>query len=1076
MYRIGLDIGTTSVGWAVLNTNAEGEPNRIVDMGVRIFDAAENPKDGSPLAKPRREARGARRRNRRHKHRMDRIKSLLQNAGVITKQELAQLYDRKGQSSGLTDIYEIRYNALESRLSSEEFARLLVHLAQRRGFKSNRKNEDKKSDNGKLLTATNENVLYMQEKGYRTVGEMLYKDEKYKDVKRNKGGDYSNTFLRKQIEEEVNLIFEKQKDYGSSFITEDFCNKYREILFSQRDFESGPGEGSPYGGDQIEKMVGRCAFENDEKRAPKASYTFEYFNLLQKINAIRITDGKTRRELTADEKNRINVLCHKSKDINFTKIRKELGLRENEIFATLSYGSKDIADVEKTKFQYLPAYHEMRTAFDKLNKGHILNISNEQRDIVALALTYYKTDEKILAEISKGDFTKEETDIILQIKNFSKFGNLSVKAMKKIIPYLEKGLTYDKACTEAGYEFKGHTDGRKTKYLPKLPDDCYDITSPVVKRAVNQTINVVNGIVKKYGAPAIVNIELAREMSRNFADRKEIEKHQKENADNNQKVYEEIKTTFGIIKPSGQDIIKYRLWQEQQGICLYTNEPIKAELLFSPGYCEIDHIIPYSISFDDSYSNKALVMAYANREKGNRVPMQYVKSKDDFTGIVNTLIKNRTKRQKLLKPFISSEDEGEIKQRSLQDTQFITKFMANYIRDNLIFDDSYSGKQKVISVNGQVTSYMRKRWGISKYRDEGDKHHAIDAVVVACISQGTVKKVTDYSKRRENYFNEKDAGFNDKHFPLPWAEFRTELDIRTCKNPQALLVEVTLPNYQYVDISRIKPIFVSRMVRRKNTGQAHKETIRAYRDVTINGVTEKKTVTKTDLQNLKLDKNGEIANYYNPSSDRLLYELLRDKLVQADGDGKKAFPEGYVYKPAPKGGTPSKVKKVKLYDTSSLNVTVNNGVAANGDMMRIDIYKVDGDGYYFVPVYVSDLIKDDLPNKASVAAKPYKEWKEMSDSDFLFSVYPNDLLLVEHKKDMKFSKVFKDSRLPAEYQTNKEFVYYNSADISTGAIKVITHDNSYFIRGLGIKTVKSIEKYHVDVLGNKYKAPKETRR
>jgi len=207
-----------------------------------------------------------------------------------------------------------------------------------------------------------------------------------------------------------------------------------------------------------------------------------------------------------------------------------------------------------------------------------------------------------------------------------------------------------------------------------------------------------------------------------------------------------------------------------------------------------------------------------------------------------------------------------------------------------------------------------------------------------------------------------------------------------------------------------------------------------------------------------------------------LYELLRDKLIAAGGNGKKAFPDGYILKPAPKGGVQSKVQKVKIYDTSSLNVSVNDGVAANGDMVRIDLYKVEGDGYYFVPIYVADLIKEKLPNKASVAAKSYAEWKEMKDEDFLWSVYPNDLLYIEHKKEMKFTKVFKDARINNEMFANKVFVYYNSADISTGSIKIITDDNGYMIRGLGIKTISNIQKYHVDVLGNKYKAEKESRK
>ena len=224
-----------------MNTNTEAEPDRIIDLGVRIFDAAENSKDGSSLAAPRREARDSRRRNRRHRHRMERIKSLIVNSGITTKDELARVYEKKD----LTDIYKIRYEALDRALTNEEFARLLIHLAQRRGFKSNRKNEDKKSDGGKLLTATGENAEYMKEKGYRTVGEMLYLDERFAQNKRNKGGDYSNTFLRSQISDEIDKIFARQQLCGNDLATNDILTKYKDILFSQRDFDRGPNEPSP---------------------------------------------------------------------------------------------------------------------------------------------------------------------------------------------------------------------------------------------------------------------------------------------------------------------------------------------------------------------------------------------------------------------------------------------------------------------------------------------------------------------------------------------------------------------------------------------------------------------------------------------------------------------------------------------------------------------------------------------------------------------------------------------------------------------------------------------------------------
>lgn len=1068
MYRLGLDIGTTSVGAAILNIDHYGEPNRIIDMHVRTFEAAENTKDGSSLAAPRREARGARRRNRRHKHRLDRIKALIQSEGIYTKEKLDSLYHAKGNI--LMDIYQIRYESLERKLNNEELTRLLIHFAQRRGFKSNRKNEKKGSDEGKLLAATAENEKYLKEKGYRTVGEMLWKDERFAGNKRNKGGDYSNTFLRSQLKEEIGIIFERQKAFGSLYVTDAFSEKYLEILFSQRAFEEGPGEESPYAGNQIEKMVGKCTFEKEEKRASKATYTFELFNLWQKMNSIGILQDGIKRRLTDDERNKLFALCHKMEKVDYKRIRKELEMGQDALFSNLTYGRKEVEEVEAAKFQYLPVYHEMRKAFDKISKNHILQISNTQRDLIGTAITYYKTDDKIQQALLEGNFSKEEINAILGMKNFSKFGSLSVKAMQKVIPYLEKGLTYDKACEQAGYDFRAHSVAEKKKYLPKLPQNTYDITSPVVKRAINQTIKVVNEIIKRHGSPSAVNIELAREMSKSFKDRKRIEKEQKDNAAQNQRIYDEIKDTFHVAQPSGQDIVKYKLWQEQDCKCVYTGQPIKAENLFVPGYYEVDHIIPYSISFDDSYTNKVLVLTKANRDKGNRIPMQYVADKEEYEIRVNTLIKNRAKREKLLKPILTEEDMGEMKQRSLQDTQFITRFMMNYIKDYLLFDGAYDRKQRVTAVNGRVTAYMRKRWGINKVREDGDLHHSVDAVVVACITPGIVQMVTEYAKREENrYLNKDDVAMRER-FPMPWPEFSTELDIRTCKEPKEMLQKVSLANYQDVDIDSIKPIFVSRMTKKKVTGQAHKETIRAYREV--DG--KMRTVTKTSIQKLGLDKDGEIERYYNPSSDILLYELLRSRLKEAGGNGKEAFPEGFVYKPTPNGGVAPKVKKVKIYDVSNLNIPVNHGVAANGKMVRIDLYYVEGEGYYFIPIYISDLMKEELPKKACVPHKEYHDWKNMKDEDFLYSIYPNDLLYIKSSTPKKFAK--KRGEKKDFFEAEEAFVYYREAGISGATITVETHDNNYTIQSLGVKTLSRIEKYYVDVLGNKYKAAVEERK
>ena len=150
-YGIGLDCGIASVGYAVMQLDENDDPCRIIRLGSRVFNKAENPQDGASLAAPRREARGMRRRIRRHQHRLERIRYLLVSSGVLSKTELDNLFC--GQ---LCDIYMLRAKALDEPLTAAEFSRVLIHLAQRRGFRSNRKTDAQDKEAGKILSAVSE--------------------------------------------------------------------------------------------------------------------------------------------------------------------------------------------------------------------------------------------------------------------------------------------------------------------------------------------------------------------------------------------------------------------------------------------------------------------------------------------------------------------------------------------------------------------------------------------------------------------------------------------------------------------------------------------------------------------------------------------------------------------------------------------------------------------------------------------------------------------------------------------------------------------------------------------------------
>lgn len=213
----------------------------------------------------------------------------------------------------------------------------------------------------------------------------------------------------------------------------------------------------------------------------------------------------------------------------------------------------------------------MRKALDGVVKGRISSLSISQRDAAATALSLYKNEDTLRAKLTEAGFQAPEIDALAGLTGFSKFGHLSLKACRKLIPHLEQGLTYDQACSAAGYDFKGHGAGERAFTLPAAAPEMEQITSPVVRRAVAQTIKVVNGIIREMDAsPAWVRIELARELSKTFGERQEMDRSMRENAAQNERLMQELRDTFHLLSPTGQDLVKYRLWKEQDGVCAYS--------------------------------------------------------------------------------------------------------------------------------------------------------------------------------------------------------------------------------------------------------------------------------------------------------------------------------------------------------------------------------------------------------------------------------------------------------------------------------------------------------------------------
>ena len=249
--KIGLDVGITSVGYAVLRTDDKGVPYKIETLNSVIFPPAEHPKSGDSLAAPRRVSRGSRRRTRRTTFRKYRTKRLFIRHGLLTKDEIENVYNHK---LGHQTIYELRTEALDSRVTNEELFRICYFFAGHRGFKSNRKAEivDADKETGIVLSAINEIKTALEEGTYRTLGEYMHAHPKYEEHKRNKDGKdrYLGTAHRDWIIDEIKQIIAAQREFGNDALTDAFEQEFigngegesAGIFTAQRDFDEGPGK------------------------------------------------------------------------------------------------------------------------------------------------------------------------------------------------------------------------------------------------------------------------------------------------------------------------------------------------------------------------------------------------------------------------------------------------------------------------------------------------------------------------------------------------------------------------------------------------------------------------------------------------------------------------------------------------------------------------------------------------------------------------------------------------------------------------------------------------------------------
>lgn len=1105
LLTFGLDIGIASVGWCVLG---EG---RIVDLGVRAFDKAETAKEGDSLNLVRRTARLMRRRLRRRAWRLTKLARLLKREDLIADASLL-----KNQRSFPQSPWQLRVAGLDRRLDNGEWARVIYHLCKHRGFhwisraEEKQADEDSKGEGGKVKQGLAGMAKLMKEKGYRSAAEMVLAE--FPDAQRNKQGDYGKALSRILLGEELALLFRRQRELSNPHAD----RKLEAAVLGSGDRKSGLfwAQKPPLAGNDLLKMLGKCTFEKDEYRAPKASFTAERHVWLTRLNNLRIVvDGTTRALNEPERRIALPMPYGQAGDFTYKQLRSALvkagALPDAFRFASFSYAQQPdgkAKDPETAVLVKLPAWQELRLTLKKAGletewqgmAGAAMDGRPELLDGIAWVLSVFKDDDEAAAELRKLPLPNAEkmTDALLDIR-FDKFHALSLKALRRIVPLMETGLRYDEAVAaipDYGHHSQLHEVGEgEHKYLPPLysgrdkdgrmvfSEDLDVPRNPVVLRALNQARKVVNALIRRYGSPAEVHIEMARDLSRPIDERRKIEKEQTDYRDRNDKDKSLFAEQFGQ-PPKGVEFEKWRLYREQQGKCAYSVEPLDLHRLLEPGYVEVDHALPYSRSYDDSKNNKVLVLAKENRDKGNRTPYEHLGGAEDsprwrtFAAFVEGNKAYRlAKRSRLLRKNFGNDEAKEFRERNLNDTRYVCKFFKNYVERYLQLAEGSESKRCVV-LSGQLTSFLRARWGLVKVRSDNDRHHAIDAAVVAACSHGMVKRLADYARRKElenvrtGFINMETGEIVDpamfrqlqQHFPYPWPHFRNELEARLkIDDPAALRKEMErLGSYPPNALETLRPLFVSRAPQRRNGGAAHKDTIygQPERLKKQGGVTQ-----KVPLSSLKL---ADLDKLIDPHRNEKLYAAIRARLEANGGKGDKAFPPGNSLRKPDRDGNPTGpiVRTVTMVIDKLSGIPVRGGIAKNDSMLRVDVFRHKKDGrFHLVPVYVHHAVAKELPNRAIVAFEDEDEWTVIDDGfAFCFSAHPNDLVRVSLKQEILTG-------------------YFSGCDRSTGNVGLWAHDRDSrigkdgFIR-TGVKMAVAFEKFHVDTLGNIYPAPPEQRR
>lgn len=896
---LGLDLGVGSIGWCLIALDAQGDPAEILGMGSRVVplnnatDAADFSIGKAFTANQERTARRTMRRGfARYQLRRYRLRRELAKVGMLPDAALIQL--------PLLELWELRERAATAgrRLTLPELGRVLCHINQKRGYRHVKSDaaaivgdegEKKKDSNSAYLAGIRANDEKLQDE-HKTVGQYFAEQLRQNQSESPTGGiSYrikDQIFSRQRYIDEYDQIMAAQRVHYPDILTDEFIRMLRdEVIFMQRPLKS------------CKHLVSLCEFEKQEKVmrvqqddgkggrqlverkvkfgpkvAPKSSPLFQLCRIYEAVNNIRLTrpDGSPR-DITPEERVKIVAHLQSSASLSFAalkKLLKEKALIADQLTSKSGLKGNTTRVALAAALQPYPQYHrlldmeletrmmtvqltdeetgevterEVAVVTDSYVRQplyrlwHIL-YSIEERDamrralITQLGMKEEDLDGGLLDQLYRLDFVKPG------------YGNKSAKFICKLLPQLQQGLGYSEACAAVGYRHSNSptseeiTERTLLEKIPLLQRN--ELRQPLVEKILNQMINLVNALKDEYGIDE-VRVELARELKMSREERERMAEGNRRREKENKAIAEKIREC-GLF-PTKSRIRKYMLWEEAGEQCLYCGQILTLSQCLNGDDMEVEHIIPKSVLYDDSYGNKTCACRRCNKEKGNRTALEYIRAKgweaeymERINGLLDKKAISYSKHQRLR--WLKEDIPSDFLERQLRLTQYISRQAMAILQQ---------GIRRVSASEGGVTARLRSLWGyddilhtlnLDRYDSMGEtervsregetteklhitnwskrmdhRHHAIDALVVACTRQSYIQRLNRLSsefgredkKKEDQEAQEQQATETGRLSSLErWLTQRPHFSVRTVSDKVAEILISYRPGQRVVTRGR----------------------------------------------------------------------------------------------------------------------------------------------------------------------------------------------------------------------------------------------------------------------------------